>query len=185
MSIVLEQLTHILAEAGISSSQEEEILIVAKRFTTPPEEKEESIVEELCTSYEEQLCEQKIEKGKEGMSGDQNHEEYPANKCCIKQCFQVSTNLNQFCFLFYFINLHFQYLVSHIFIHLRLHFVKLDLNFYLVLLHRWLHWQFHFTQMIVNFNQNRVGRFQFSLYYCFFIIFSLELKFCTTNNLKK
>ena len=107
MSISLEQLTQILAEAGISSSQEEEILIVAKIFTTPPKVKEELTFEELCTSYEEQLCEQKIEKDEEGMSGDQNHEEYPANKWCIKHYFQVSTSLNQFCFCFYFINLHF------------------------------------------------------------------------------
>ena len=59
----------------ISSSQEKEILIAAKRFTTPPEEKEESTVEELCTSYEEQLCENKIEKDEEGISDDRSHEE--------------------------------------------------------------------------------------------------------------
>ena len=73
----------------ISSSQEEEILIVTKRFTTPPEEKEELTVEELYTSYEEKLCEKKIEKDEEGISGDQNHEEYPANNCCIEQWTQV------------------------------------------------------------------------------------------------
>ena len=70
MSISLEHLTQILAEVGISSSQEEEILIVAKRFTTPPKVKEESTLEELCTSYEEQLCEKKIEKDEKGISGE-------------------------------------------------------------------------------------------------------------------
>ena len=85
MSISLEKLTQILAKAEISSSQEEEILIVAKRFSPPPEVKEESTFEELCTSYEEQLCEKKIEKDEEGISGDQNHEEYHANGSCIKQ----------------------------------------------------------------------------------------------------
>ena len=70
MSISLDRLSQLLAEAGISSSQENEILIAAKRFTTPPEEKEESTVEELCTSYEEQLCEKKIEKDEEGVLGD-------------------------------------------------------------------------------------------------------------------
>ena len=57
MSINLENITQILAEARISSSQEDEILIVAKRFTTPPEVKEELTFEKLCTSYEEKLCE--------------------------------------------------------------------------------------------------------------------------------
>ena len=86
-----------------------------------------------------------IEREEEGISGDQNHEEYPTNGSCIEQWIQVSTSLNQFCFLFYFINLHLQHLISHIFILLRFHFVKLDLNLCLVLLHRWLHWQFHYT----------------------------------------
>ena len=80
MSISLEQLTQILAEAGISSSQEEEILIVAKIFTTHPQVKEESTSEELCTSYEEKLCEKKIEKDEQGISGDQNDEEYHENR---------------------------------------------------------------------------------------------------------
>ena len=84
MSIILWQLTQILGEAGMSSSQEEVILIVAKIFITPPEVKEELTIEELCTSYEEQLCEKKIEKDEEGISGNQNHEEYPTNKCCIE-----------------------------------------------------------------------------------------------------
>ena len=145
MSISLERLTKILAEAGISFSEEEEILIVAKRFSPPPEVKEESTFEELCTSYKEQLCEKKIENDEEGISGDQNHEEYHANKCCTGQCFQVSTRLDWFCFHFYFINFHFQYLIFHITAYSRFSFSKLNLNLCLLLLDRWLHWQFHFT----------------------------------------
>ena len=106
MSIILEQLTQILAEAGISSSQEEEILIVAKRFTTPPEVKEESTFEELCTSYKEQLCEKKIENDEEGILGDHH-----ANGSCIEQWIHVSTRLDRFCFRFYFINSYFQHLI--------------------------------------------------------------------------
>ena len=94
MSISLDELSQLLAEAGISSSQEKEILIAAKRFTTPPEVKEELTFEESCISKEEHLFELDIEREEEGISGDQNHEEYPANKCCIEQCFQVSTSLN-------------------------------------------------------------------------------------------
>ena len=41
MSIILEQLTQILAIVKISSSQEEEILIAAKDVITPPEANKE------------------------------------------------------------------------------------------------------------------------------------------------
>jgi hypothetical protein len=46
MSIILEQLTQILAKAEISSSQEEEILIAAESIITPPETDNESTHEE-------------------------------------------------------------------------------------------------------------------------------------------
>ena len=74
-------------------------MIVAKIFTTPPQEKEESTIEELCTSYEEQLCEKKIEKDEEGISGD-----HYANETCIEHRFQLSVKLDRFFFRFYFIN---------------------------------------------------------------------------------
>ena len=49
MSIILENLTQILAKVGISSSHEEEILIAAKDVITPREaNKEESTFEELA-----------------------------------------------------------------------------------------------------------------------------------------
>ena len=101
MSIILDQLSQLLAEAGISSSQEKKILIAAKRFTTPHEVKEELTFEESCISEEEHLFELEIESEEEGISGDQHPEEYPANRSCIKQWIQVSTSLNQFCFLFF------------------------------------------------------------------------------------
>ena len=104
--------------------------------------KEELTFEESCKSDEEPLFELEIEREEEGISGDQHPEEYPANRSCIERWIQVSTSLNQFCFFFF--NLYFLHLVSHVFIHLRFHFVKLDLNFYLLLLDRWLHWKFHF-----------------------------------------
>ena len=97
------------------------------------------MVEELCTSYEEQLCENKIKKDKEGISGDQSHEEYPANRICIERWIQVSTRINWFCFHFYFINFHFQYLIFHITAYSRFSFSKLNLNICLLLLDRWLH----------------------------------------------
>jgi hypothetical protein len=46
MSISLEQLTQILAEAGISSSLEEKILIAVESLITPPETDNESTHEE-------------------------------------------------------------------------------------------------------------------------------------------
>ena len=84
----------------ISSSQEEEILIAAKDVTTPPDaNKEELAFEESCISNEEHLFEHEIEGDEEWISGDQNHEEYHANKSCIEQCFHVSTKVDQFCFV--------------------------------------------------------------------------------------
>ena len=136
MIISLDQFSQLLGESGISSFQEKEILIAAKRFTTPLEVKEELTFEESCISDEGHLFELQIERDEEGISGDQHPEEYPIDESCIKQWIQVSTNLKQFCFYFYFINLHFQHLLSHISIHLKFHFVKLNLNFCLVLLDR-------------------------------------------------
>ena len=107
-------------------------MIAAKRFTTPPEVKEELTFEESCISDEEHLFALDIEREEEEISGDQHLEEYPANGSYIERWIQVSTSLNQFCFCFYFINLHFQHLVSHVFMHLRFYFVKLYLNFCLL-----------------------------------------------------
>ena len=62
MSIIIEQLTQILAKAGISSSQEEEILIATKDVITPPKaNKEESTFEESHISNKEHLFELEIE----------------------------------------------------------------------------------------------------------------------------
>ena len=62
MSISLDKLSQLLAEAGISTSQENEILRAAKIFTTPPEVKEELTFEESCISEEEHLFELEIER---------------------------------------------------------------------------------------------------------------------------
>ena len=139
MSAILELLTEILVKVGISSSQEEEILTAIKNATTPPEAKEESTSEEVYTSDKEQACEKEIEEDEEGISGDHH-----ANKSCIKQCFQVITRLDQFCFCFCFINLHLQYLILHTFEYIRFHFVKSYVNILLLLLHVWFHWKFHY-----------------------------------------
>ena len=86
MSISLENLTLILEKSGISSSQEEEILIAVRDEITPLEaNKEKSAFEESCILDEEHLFELDIEEDEEGISGDQRHEGYPANKCCIKR----------------------------------------------------------------------------------------------------
>ena len=138
MSISLEQLIKILAKSGISFFQEDDILIAAKDVITPPEaNKEESVFEESCISDEEHLFKLEIE---EGIPGDHH-----ANKCCIEQCFQISTRLDWFCFHFYFISFHFQYLIFHIPAYSRFSLSKLNLNLCLLPLHRWLHWKFHYT----------------------------------------
>ena len=141
MNLSLERLTHILAKVGISSSQQEEILTSIKdEITLPEANKEELTFEESCISNEEHLFELEIEADEEGISGDQHPEEYQAIESCIKQWFQVSIRLDRFCFRFYFINSHFQYLI----VYYRFSFSKLKDNFGLLPLHRWLHWKFHF-----------------------------------------
>ena len=80
--------------------------------------KEESTFEESCISNEEHMFELEIEEDEEGISGDHH-----TNESCIEQWFQVSIRLDQFCFCFYFVNLHLQYLDSHIYQYIRFHFV--------------------------------------------------------------
>ena len=117
MSVSLELLTEILAKVGISSSQEEEILTAIKNATTPLEAKEESTSEEFYTSDKKQACEKEFEKNEKWISGDHH-----ANESCIEHLFQVSVKLDRFCFHFYFINSHFQYLIFHIILYSRFSF---------------------------------------------------------------
>ena len=74
--------------------------------TRPKANKEELTFEEACISDKEYLCEHEIEGDEEGISGDQNYKEHHANESWIEHRFEISTSLNQFCFCFYFINLH-------------------------------------------------------------------------------
>ena len=103
MSIILEQLTQILARFRISSSCKEEILTSAKSLTTPPEENNESTFEEFCTSYEELLFEHKIEEDKEKLQHDLNQSRNHAYESLIEKWFQADTRLDQFWFCSYFI----------------------------------------------------------------------------------
>ena len=62
MSLILEQLTQVLAKIGLSSSLEEEILTVVGSLITPLEANEESTYEESCIFNKEQLGEQEVEE---------------------------------------------------------------------------------------------------------------------------
>jgi hypothetical protein len=138
MSISLEQLTQILAEAGISSSLEEKILIAAESLITPPETDNESTHEE---------CEQEEEEDNEELQHDLSETNY-AYESLIEQWFQAGTRLESFSFSFYFDNLEFQqfsdYLL-YIYVYSRLSFVKLEENIFILLLREWLHWKFDYT----------------------------------------
>ena len=137
MSISLEKLTQILAKIRISSSLEEEILTAVKdEITLPKVNNEQSTFEEFCILDEEHLFQLEIEEDGEGISGDHH-----ANESCIKHRFQVSVRLDQFCFCFYFVNLHLQFLVPHTFEYIRFHFV----NILLLFLHVWFYCKFHYT----------------------------------------
>jgi hypothetical protein len=138
MSISLEQLTQILAEAGISSSLEEKILIAAESLITPPETDNESTHEE---------CEQEEEEDNEELQHDLSETNY-AYESLIEQWFQAGTRLKSFSFSFSFDNLEFQqfsdYLL-YIYVYSRLSFVKLEENICILLLREWLHWKFDYT----------------------------------------
>ena len=110
-------------------------MIAAKDVINPPGvNKEESVFEESCISDEEHLFELEIEEDEEGISGDHH-----ANESCIEHRFQVSIRLDQFCFHFFFVNLHLQHLISLTFEYIRFQFVKSYVNILLLLLDVWFH----------------------------------------------
>ena len=78
-------------------------MIAGKDIIAPSDtNKDESTFEESCISEGEHPFKLEIEEDEEGISRDHH-----ANKCCIEQCFQVSTRLDWFCFHFYFLSFHF------------------------------------------------------------------------------
>jgi hypothetical protein len=138
MSISLEQLTQILAEAGISSSLEEKILIAAESLITPPETDNESTHEE---------CKQEEEEDNEELQHDVSETNY-AYESLIEQWFQAGTRLKSFSFSFSFDNLEFQQFSNYllyIYVYSRLSFVKLEKNIWILLLREWFHWKFDYT----------------------------------------
>jgi hypothetical protein len=138
MSISLEQLTQILAKAGIFSSQEEEILIAAESLITPPETDNESTHEE---------CKQEEEEDNEELQHDVSETNY-AYESLIEQWFQADTRLKSFSFSFSVDNLEFQQFSNHfLYIHVysRSSLVKLEENICLLLLREWFHWKFDYT----------------------------------------
>jgi hypothetical protein len=127
MSIILEQLTQILAKAGISSSQEEEILIAAESLITPPETDNESTHEE---------CKQEEEEDNEELQHDVSETNY-TYESLIEQWFQASTRLKSFSLSFSFDNLEFQQFSNYllyIYGYSRLSFMKLEKNIFILLL---------------------------------------------------
>jgi hypothetical protein len=144
MSLILEQLTQILAKFRISSSLEEEILTAVESLITPPEVNDESTYEESCIFNEEQLGEQEVEEDNEELQHDLSKTNC-AYKILIERWFQASTRLVPFSFSFYFVNLEFQQLISHVYTYFRFSFLKLKDNIFLLLLRAWLHWLFDYT----------------------------------------
>ena len=141
MNISFEQLTQILAKAGISSSQEDEILTAVKDLNSSLEKKDELTFEESCASDGEELFEQENE---EEVSSELNEEVDHVYESRIEHWFQVSTTVDEFCFCFHFIKSQLEF-ISYIFVNARFHFSKSNVNLCLLLLSRWLHWKFDYT----------------------------------------
>jgi hypothetical protein len=144
MNLRLEQLTQILAKVRISSSLEEEILTIAESLFTPPEANKESTCEEPCIFNEEPLGTQKVEEDCKELQHDLSKTNY-AYEILIEHWFQESTRLVPLSFLFYFVNLELQQLISHAHTYSRLSIAKLKDNIFLLLLRAWLHWMFDYT----------------------------------------
>jgi len=98
MNVSLEQLTQILAKAGISFSEEDEILTTIKDLNSPPEEKDELTFEESCASNGEELFEQENE---EEVSSELNKDVNHVYESLIEHYFQVSTRIDQFFLLLF------------------------------------------------------------------------------------
>ena len=131
MSIILEQLTQILAKVEISSYHEEAILIAAESLITPPPTNENSYASE-----------QEIEEDNEELQHDLS-EVNCAYESLIEQWFQARTRLDAFSF--YFVNLVFQQIL-HVYTYFQLLlFANLKENILLLLLRAWLHWIFDYT----------------------------------------
>ena len=144
MSLILEQLTQILAKVGISSSLEEENLIAADSLITPPKIDEESTYKESYTSEDEQSCEQEIEEDHEELQHDLRSENY-AYESPIERWFQARMRLEQFSFSFYLVRSQPQQLNLFIFVYFHFSFTKLTMSIFLLLLRVWLHWLFDST----------------------------------------
>jgi hypothetical protein len=130
MSVILEQLTQILAKVGISSSHKEEILTAVEGLITPPTTNDELTYEEAYIFNGEQLCEQEIEEDNEELRHDLRSDNY-AYESIIERWFQVGTRLDLFSFSFYF-DLQFQQLIPHVYF--LLSFMKLKEDMFLLLL---------------------------------------------------
>ena len=103
MSLILEQLTQILAKVGISSSLKGEILTAAESLITPPKIDEELAYLESYPFDGEQSCKQEIEEDHEELQHDLRSENY-AYASPIEWWFQVSTRLEQSSFSFSLVN---------------------------------------------------------------------------------
>jgi hypothetical protein len=144
MSLSLEQLTQILAKVGTSSSHKEKILTRVEGLITPPTTNDESTYGEPYIFNKEQLGEQEVEEDNVELQHDLRKTDC-AYKSLIERWFQESTRLASFSFSFYFFNLQFQQLISHVYVYFRLSFAKLKEDIFLLLLRAWLHWLFDYT----------------------------------------
>ena len=114
MNISLEELTQILAVAGISSSQEKHILKVVKKLPTYLEVKEEPKFHGPHISNGEKSFEPEIKEAKEEMRCDLNQEWNQEYHSSIEIWFKVVTRSHHsFILPLLFVSYYFPQLVSH------------------------------------------------------------------------
>ena len=153
MIISLEEITQILAAAGISSSQEAHILTTIKNSSTSPNVKEESEADleaftvEVIEDFGEQSCEPKSDEAKEeNIQCDLHEEENQVYSDPVETWFKtIIRSHKSFVLSYLFISYHLHLLVSHTHEHFKVHFINMSVNMFMILLRRWLHWKHSFT----------------------------------------
>ena len=149
--ISLEELSKILATAGISSSQEEHILTAVQNLSTSPKKKEEAkediavfLMEDEIKDFGEQSCKLEIEE--EEMPCDLHEEDNKEMHNSIETWFHITNRSDYSVFLpFLFISYHSNQLDFHALVCVNVYFSNPSMNAFLHLFLTCLHWKYSYT----------------------------------------
>jgi hypothetical protein len=171
MIMSLEELSQILATAGISSSQEEHILTTVRNLSTSPKDIEEPKSYEPCLqedretfidqfdqstkeiedswtiSNQENPLEPEIEEAKEKNTHSGLNEEVNQGHHDYIECwFQATVRLHHHSLLQQlFTSYYSKLLVHHVRVLIKVYYINLNVSIFMILLRTWLHWKYSYT----------------------------------------